>query len=624
MSQRNPISDPLIRFGIFELDLRAGELRRNGARVKLQEQPLQILEALLENPGRVVTREDLRKRIWPADTFVDFDRGLYSALARLREALSDSAESPRYIETVPRRGYRFIAPVEAVTASPVEDASAAGVPRSAARRYVVPALASLAFGTCLILALLLSGRIPWNWRWKHAAAPIRSLAVLPLENLSGDTAQEYFADGMTDELITALAQLGNVQVISRSSVMRFKGTKTPLPQIAQELHVDAIVEGSVMRSGQHVRITAQLLDASADRHLWAHSYERDLRDVVVLQAEVASAIVREINGTLTPGQRARMDNPRAANPEAYVAYLKGRYFLNNQRSTEGARKSLEHSLQAVQIDPDWPLAYAGLADSYVSAGFLAAFPARDVLPKAKLAAEKALQLDANLSEAHVALGMVLANLDFDYTTAEREFKRAVELSPSSSYAHQSYSDYLANVGRVNEAISEIKLAQELDPMSFWVSRDVGRIFYEARRYDEALAALREASEMNPNSPVVYNWLSWTYDKKGMIQESVQMDLRDEASHGASEATLWKLRRTFEKSGQPGYLKQKLKTTRDDAYIAGQINARLGNRDEALRWLEKAYEQRSGYVALLKVDPELDDLHSDSRFQTLLRRMNLLQ
>src|SRR6202140_3731622 len=341
MSQADPISHQVIRFGVFELAPHAGELRRNGARVKLQEQPLQILKALLQNPGRVVSREDLRKRIWPADTFVDFDRGLYSALARLRDALSDSAESPRFIETLPRRGYRFIAPVEAVIAAPPENTSSTVVPRKSARRYVILALASLALGTCLILALLFGSRIPWNQRLTHAAAPICSLAVLPLENLSGDPAQEYFADGMTDELITALAQLGNVRVISRSSVMRFKGAKTPLPQIARELHVDAIVEGSVVRSGKHVRITAQLVDASADRHLWAQSYERDLRDVVALQSEVAGAIVREISGRLTPRQRARMDAARPANPEAYVAYLKGRYFLHNQRSAEGARKALE-------------------------------------------------------------------------------------------------------------------------------------------------------------------------------------------------------------------------------------------------------------------------------------------
>ena len=624
MSQGDPTSHQLIRFGSFELDLPSGELRRNGAKVKLQEQPFQILQVLLQNPGRVVSREDLRKRIWPEDTFVDFDRGLYSAFSRLRDALSDSAESPRFIETIPRRGYRFIAPVEAVTAAPPEDPSSTPVRRKSTRPSTILALASLALGTCLVLAFLVSSRIPWLGRFTHAPAPIRSLAVLPLENLSGDPAQEYFADGMTDELITSLAQLGNVQVISRASVMRFKGTRTPLSQIARELHVDAIVEGSFVRSGQHVRITAQLIDPSTDRHLWARSYERDVRDVLTLQSEVAGAIADEVSGKLTPQQRARMAAARPTKPEAYVAYLKSRYFVQNQRSAEGVKRSLEYSLRAVQIDPDWPLAYAGLAGSYISANYVDALPPEEVWPKAKSAAQQALQLDPNLSEAHVALGEVLENSDFDYPAAEREFKRAIELSPSNSHAHQSYADFLAILGRANEAISEIKLAQQLDPMCFWVSRDVGRMFYEARLYDQAVAALREAAEMNPTSPVVYNWLSWTYDKKGMIQESVEMDLKDEATNGASQEVLSQLRKAFERSGQKGYLRQKLEVTEGDGYVLAQINARLGNRDQAFRCLDQAFEQRSGYLALLKVDPELDNLHSDPRFQTILRRLNLVQ
>lgn len=628
MPQFQPVSQRLIRFGVFELDLQAGELRRQGARVKLQEQPLLILQTLLENPGRVVTREELRKRIWPANTFVAFDHGLYSALARLREALGDSAESPRFIETIPRRGYRFIAPVEiapveAVASAAQPDANLTAVQRKPSRRYLALTLASIAVATCLILAFLFGARGSWNWRSWRGIPSIRSVAVLPLENLSGDPAQEYFADGMTDELITTLAQLGNVQVISRTSVMRFKGARMPLSQIARELHVDAIVEGSFVRSGEHIRITAQLVDASTDRHLWAHTYERDVRDILALQAEVAGAIVSAINGRLTPRQRARLAAVRPANPEAYVAYLKGRYFLYNQRSSEGIRKSLEYSLQAVQIDPNWALAYAGVADSYISSVYLVALPASEAMPKAKSAAQRALQLDPDLSEAHVALGAVLESLDFDYPATEREFKRAIELSASSSYAHQSYADYLSNTGRANEAISEIKLARQLDPMSFWISRDVGRILYQARRYEEALPALREALEMNPSSPVVYNWLSWTYDKKGMIPESVEMDLKDEASHGASQEVLSTLREAFDTSGQRAYLAKKLEVNEArEPYTLGQINARLGNRDEAFRWLQKTCDERSGWANLLKVDPELDNLHSDPRFQTLLRRVNL--
>lgn len=490
--------------------------------------------------------------------------------------------------------------------------------------FIVKVLAGLLVAILVFLALLNVAGLRDRLRGNAAAVtPIRSLAVLPLENMSKDPEQEYFADGITEELTTELAQISTFKVISRTSVMRFKGTRTPLSQIARELHVDAVVEGSVMRSGQRVRVTAQLIDASTDRHLWAHSYERDLRDVLTLQAEVAGAIVNEVNGKLTPQQRTRVTTPRPANPEAYVAYLKSRYFLHNQRSEEGARKSLEYSLQAVRMDPDWALAYSGLAHSYVSAALLDTLPPKGAMPEAKSAAQKALQLDPDIAEAHVALANVLTMFDFNYASGEREFKRAIELSPSSSDAHRAYASYLANVGRADEAISEVTLARQLDPMSFWVSRDVGRVLYESGRYDEALKALQEASEMNPNSQVLYNWLSWTYDKKGMIPESIETDLKDEAANGASREMLSTLRKAFEKSGQKAYLKKKLETARD-TYTLAQVNARLGNRDEAFRWLEKAYDERSGWITKLKVDPELESLHSDPRFQDLLRRIGLAQ
>jgi TolB-like protein/Tfp pilus assembly protein PilF len=479
-------------------------------------------------------------------------------------------------------------------------------------------------GLILIVALNMKG-VRDRLRGNAATVPaISSIAVLPLENLSGDPDQDYFADGMTEELTTQLAQIGTVKVISRTSVLRFKGTRTALSQIARELHVDAIVEGSVALSGQRVRINAQLIDASSDRHLWAHSYERDLREIFALQAEVAGAIATEVKGQLTPRQRARMATVRSANPDAYVAYLKGRYFIDNRRSAEGARKSLEYSLQAVRIDPDWALAYSGLASSYVSAALLGEVRPNEGLPQAKSAAQKALQLDPEIAEAHVALANVLMMFDFNQAAADDEFKRAIELSPGSSEPHRAYANYLADVGRSNEAISEVRLAQQLDPMSFWVSRDVGRILYECRRYDEALVALREASEMNPNSPVVYNWLSWTYDKKGMIPESVEMDLKDEAVGGVDPEIISKLRKTFETSGQKAYLAKKLEIGGDGAYEFAQINARLGNRDEAFRWLEKLYDGHSGWIVKLGVDPELDNLHSDPRFQDLLRRMGLAQ
>jgi TolB-like protein/Flp pilus assembly protein TadD len=498
-------------------------------------------------------------------------------------------------------------------------------PPGSRKWLMLKALAGLVTASLILIVALNMRGVRVRLRGNAATVPaIRSIAVLPLENLSKDPDQDYFSDGMTEELTTQLAQIGAVKVISRTSVLRFKGTRTPLSQIARELHVDAIVEGSVALSGQRVRINAQLIDASSDRHLWAHSYERDLREILALQAEVAGAIAIEVNGKLTPQQRTRMAAARSTNPDAYVAYLKGRYFIDNRRSVEGARKSLEYSLQAVRIDPDWALAYSGLASSYVSAALLGAVPPNEALPQAKSAAQKALQLDPDIAEAHVALANVLTMFDFNQAAAHGEFKRAIELSPGSSEPHRAYATYLANVGRSNEAISEVRLAHQLDPMSFWVSRDVGRILYECRRYDEALEALREASEMNPNSPVVYNWLSWTYDKKGMIPESVEMDLKDEAVSGVNQEIISKLRKTFETSGQKAYLKKKLEMSGDSAYAFAQINARLGNRDEALRWLEKLYDERSGWITKLKADPELDNLHSDPHFQDLLRRVGLAQ
>ena len=498
-----------------------------------------------------------------------------------------------------------------------------GEPRASRKPLPWKALAAIAAaGLAAILALNASSlRARFRGRISASTAT-RSIAVLPLENLSNDPEQDYFADGMTEELTTQLAQISTVKVASRTSVMRFKGAKTPLSQIARELHVDAIVEGSIARSGQRVRINAQLIDASTDRHLWAHSYERDLREVLALQAEVAGAIAVEVNGRLTPEQRTHIAGVRPTNPDAYIAYLKGRYFLDNQRSAGGAAKSLEYSLQAVHLDPDWSLAHSGLANSYISAALLNVIPASQALSQAKTEAQRALQLDPAIAEAHVALGHVRMMFDYDQLAANREFKRATELSPGTSEPHRAYANYLANVGQCDQAVSEVRLAHQLDPMSFWITRDVGRILYECRRYDEALPALREASEMNPASPVVYNWLSWTYDKKGMIPESIEMDLKDQVVSGGDPALISELRKTFQTSGRMAYLRRKLERDTPDPYLMAQLNARLGNRDSAFRLLEILYRQHSGWICKLVADPELDNLRSDPRFQELLRRVGL--
>jgi TolB-like protein/Flp pilus assembly protein TadD len=486
------------------------------------------------------------------------------------------------------------------------------------------AMLSAVLASALASVVLFAG-FGRKFQWFQPGArngQIRSIAVLPLANLSGDPQQDYVADGMTDELITELAQLKELRVISRASVMRFKGAKTPLPQIGRELHVDVVVEGSVIRAGSRVRISAQLLDAISDRHLWAKNYERDVNDVLGLQRELARAIVAEIKIKLTPRESARLEASQPINSEAQTAYLKSRYFIHNQRTPEGARKAVECSLQAVQSAPDWALSYSVLADAYASAGFLSAIPPNEAMPKAESAARKALELDPDLSEAHTALGWVLSNFYFDYAAGEREFKRAIELGPSSSGAHQGYADLLNSLGRAEEAISEIKLARQLDPISFFVSRDVGRILYDSKRYDEALEALRQAAEMNPSSGVVYNWMSWAYDKKGMAAQSVEMDLRNDGNRGAGQEVLQELREAYRVSGERGYLKKHVELIKGDPYEQALYTARLGETEKALQLLRQACEEHSGWLDMLKVDPELDNLRPDPHFRELLHCVNL--
>jgi TolB-like protein/DNA-binding winged helix-turn-helix (wHTH) protein len=444
------------QFGVFELDLKAGELRKQGIKVKLQEQPFQVLATLLEHAGEVVTKDELQQQIWAADTFVDFDHGLHSAITRLREALGDSSESPRFIETIPRRGYRFVAPLKLI-GSPTESGVADGKDRL--WTFGGSVLAGLLGGALLlgaVLTLNLGGARRWLWRESNPA--IRSLAVLPLENLSGDPAEDYFADGMTDALIADLSKISALRVISRTSAMQYKGTKKRLPQIARELNVDGVVEGSVMRSGNRVRITAQLLQAGTDQHLWAEAYERDLGDVLKLQGEVAQTIAQQVRIQLTPQQKAQFGSALGVSPEAYEAYLRGRYFWN-QRTEEGLGKSVGLFRHAIDIDPNFPLPYAGLADSYLLLGDFGFLAPDEAYPKAKAEALKALRLDDHLAEGHAALAMVALEYDWDWVNAEREFRLAIEANPSYATGHQWYAEYLTTLGRSEEAINQVNLSQ---------------------------------------------------------------------------------------------------------------------------------------------------------------------
>jgi TolB-like protein/DNA-binding winged helix-turn-helix (wHTH) protein len=431
-------------FGVFELDLRAGELRKHGIRVRLQEQPFQILATLLAHAGEIVTREELQKKLWPADTFVDFDHGLNKAINKIREALGDSAESPRFVETVARRGYRFLAEVKAADAAPARTpdltAHPLSVPAAPNRgedlpgELANPKHAQRSTGwkiPALVLLLLAASLAVWKLHsWNHPSPAIRSLAVLPFESLSSDASQDYFADGMTDELISDLGQISALRVISRTSVMSYKRARKPLPQIARELNVEAVVEGTVLRSGDQVRITAQLIEASADKHLWSQSYEGELRDTLALQNKVARAIADQIQVNLNPQEQAALKKVMIVNPEAYESYLKGRYFWN-KRTADGLKAALTYFNQAIEHDPNYAQAYSGLADTYALLGDwqYAVMTPKEALPKAKAAAIKALELDNTLGEAHNSLAFCLDGFDWNFSSAGKEFQRAIELNP---------------------------------------------------------------------------------------------------------------------------------------------------------------------------------------------------
>ncbi len=578
MKERLAESAAVTRFGAFEFNLETGELRKGGIRIKLPDQSAESLAVLLERPGELVTREALREKLWPADTFVDFDHGLNNATNRLREALSDSAESPRFIETLPRRGYRFIAPVE----------------RS------------------------LQERLP----------QIRSLAVLPLENLTGDLAQEYFVDGMTDALITKLAQVGALRVISRTSVMHYKGTRKKLPEIARELNVDAVVEGSVVRSGSNVRITAQLVYAPSDQHLWANQYERNLTDILLLQAEVASAIANEVQVRLTPQERGRLASARLVNPEAYQDYLRGRLHWN-KRTEEGMEIGLELFQHALDKDPSYALSHAGVAECYNMMGFWGVAAPREVSPKAKLAASKALDIDENLAEAHAARGWVQFAYAWDWAGAEKELQRAIELNPSYATAHQWYSHLLVYKGRVEEALAEVERTLALDPLSLVMNSNGAFIYLWARRHDQAIECVRKTLDLDQYFAPSYLWLGLALGEKGRHAEALEALRKAVPLSGSGPRYLAGLGHGYAVAGEAEHARALLseleilsKQRYVSAYDFAVVYAGMGESESVFGWLEKAYQERSMWLALVNADSRFDPFHSDPRFQQLLTRLGL--
>jgi len=463
---------------------------------------------------------------------------------------------------------------------------------------------------------------------KTGAQHIRSLAVLPLENLSRDPEQEYFADGMTDQLITDLAKISALKVISRTSVMQYKGARKPVPQIAQELGVDAVVEGSVQRAGDRVRISAQLIDARADQHLWARSYERDLRDVLVLQDEVAGAIANELKIELTSRGQVRLASSRPVDPEAYETYLKGRYY-SSKRTEKDLKKSIEYFQQAIKKDPDYAPAYSGMADAYTLLGYRGILPSNEALPRGKAAALKAVELDDSLAEAHASLAFIAETHEWDWATAEREYKRALELNPGYAAGHNWYAGYLMYVGRFEEGIVEAKRARDLDPLSLPVNNALAGRLLLAGREKEAIEQSQKTLEMDPNFAPAHNELGWAYLRKGMNEEAIAEFRKEAALSGSDPDESIDLGYAYAVVGKRDEAKRilaKLKRKRERSFVPptalGIISGALGEKDEAFAWLEKAYELRDPQLTYLKVGRRYTPLHSDPRFQDLLRRMGL--
>jgi pentatricopeptide repeat protein len=632
-------------FDEFEVDLRSGELWERGNRVRLQDQPFQVLRVLLERRGEIVTRDELKQTLWPADTFVDFDDGLNTAVRKIRDALGDSAEKPRYIETIPRRGYRFMgclsdlrpavlsSPAEESNDSPVQefsrsDPSAPVVLPAPAQllsirwRVLLTAAAALAlFSTALVLYRGSSA--------KGTSQPrIKSLAVLPLKNLSADPTQEYLADGMTEALIGRLAGIHDLRVISRTSIMQYKNTKEALPEIAKTLGVDVIVEGSVIRDGNRIRVHAQLIRASTDEHFWSEAYDRELRDVLTLQSDVAQSIAQKVEVTITGEERARLTAARPIAPEVYENYLKGRSIIDKSYSRSGLEESIGYFEEATKRDPTFAPAYVGLADAYDRLGTIfIGTPPSEVRPKVVNAARKALELDPELAEAHVLLADVYQE-QWHWSDAQAEYKRALDLKPNDAAAHVGFAHWLLCQGRTQEALTWTERGRELDPIEV-SGTSIGQSLFFAHRYDEAIHELRSVLAVQGDSASALWYLGFSLIAKGQPEDAIPVLEKAVSITNRSPGVIGVLIRAYAHAGRRKdalRLLDELKQRRQKGYVpAGAfVNAYLGmeDREQAFAWLEHAYQEQSNILQFLRVHPYFDPLRDDPRFKDLLHRVGL--
>jgi TolB-like protein/DNA-binding winged helix-turn-helix (wHTH) protein/Tfp pilus assembly protein PilF len=591
------------------------------------------LAILAARPGQLVTREELKNQIWGQDTFVDFEHGLNLCIRQIREVLNDNADTPRYLETLPRRGYRFIAPVQAPAtevASEQPPPAPAAKGQSPVRRIFSPLIVVAALVLVTVGALTLTD--PGQWREKlfgGKTGPVHTIAVLPLLNLSGDANQDYFADGITEALTTDLARMETVQVISRSSTMQYKGAKKPLPEIAGELHADAVVEGSVQRVGNRVRVTAQLIRAATDRHLWADTYERNMSDILALQDDVSLAIAAQIQLRLNGPQPRALGKAQAVNPEAYETYLKANYYFGQF----DLQKSVEYYNQAIKLDPNYAPAYASLADVYFFLGFFGAIPPQQAWGKVKEVGLLAVQKDDQLPKAHAVLAQAKLHYDWDFAGAEREYKRALELNPNDADILHDYAHYLMAMGRMDESTAETKRALELDPVDDDLTDCLCWHSYAARQYDSSIQMALEMLKRQPNDSFELTILGWDYEQKGMhsqavaqLRKALELDSKDSPMHTFLTAGLGQ---AYAIAGMKSEARQVLHNLLERArqnYVSpfdiALIYTALGDKEAAFDWLNKAESERSTFLVYSKWEPRLDPLRSDPRFQKMLKEIGL--